>query len=183
MSKLSTQHIVDIKLITGKKIKIRKGKIVGYCHNIIHKGALTSQLLKEHKCIEKECTYFKKCTKAGFWEAQERTRKMKEKSKERKKQTKLKKQENDEIINEIKSCAEKIVIETSYNIMVTSVVKRAKEKYTIFYVSDKQENEKQMCKFLSDEMFFRIGELCYFKHIKDGNGRFVTINEYLSRPK
>lgn len=30
---------------------------IGFCNNYIHKGFLTTRLLREHKCLEKNCTF------------------------------------------------------------------------------------------------------------------------------
>lgn len=40
---------------------------IGYCHNKIHQGYLTSTSLKEHKCLEKRCTFLQKFD-CPYWE-------------------------------------------------------------------------------------------------------------------
>ena len=35
-------------------------KAIGYCHCEVHKGALTRELAKKHKCCIKHCKYLEK---------------------------------------------------------------------------------------------------------------------------
>ena len=57
------------------------GMPIGYCHCNSHKGALTTQLLKKHKCTKKVCPYLQKNLQHPYWMLK---KEKKEKSKERK---------------------------------------------------------------------------------------------------
>lgn len=50
------ENAIDVKYITGE-VKNRKF-CVGYCNLNTHPGYLTQKLVDEHKCHEKECTFF-----------------------------------------------------------------------------------------------------------------------------
>lgn len=44
---------------------------VGFCRNSIHTGAISSKMLKQHKCIEKNCMYFVKYKHSTYWKQQD----------------------------------------------------------------------------------------------------------------
>ena len=47
---------------------------IGYCHCIAHKGALTQQLLKKHKCTQKCCPYLERNIIHPYWEKRRQNR-------------------------------------------------------------------------------------------------------------
>lgn len=47
---------------------------IGYCHNPMHKGYLSVNLLKCHKCLEKQCKYLEVDKKHPYWVSRKRRR-------------------------------------------------------------------------------------------------------------
>ena len=43
-------EVIHARLLGGAVIPIRRGNILGYCHNVNHPGKLTKTLLAEHQC-------------------------------------------------------------------------------------------------------------------------------------
>lgn len=41
---------------------------VGWCHNNIHRGALTAKQLQRHKCLKRKCRFFEKNADSIYWE-------------------------------------------------------------------------------------------------------------------
>lgn len=65
--------------------KCNKKNCIGYCHNAIHRGYLSLALMKQHKCIERECKYFKKIKNSYYWMHKEKAKKKFNENKQRKK--------------------------------------------------------------------------------------------------
>lgn len=42
-------------------------KTVARCHNIAHKGNLSVKLMKQHKCLRKQCPFFEKIKDHPYW--------------------------------------------------------------------------------------------------------------------
>ena len=64
-------------LIEKKKYmkgQARKENAIGYCHNNIHRGYLTKDLIKQHSCIKKKCKYFSKYEDHPYWVEKKRTK-------------------------------------------------------------------------------------------------------------
>lgn len=62
---------LDVKRVLNKEGWLRnapsKDKAVGYCHHRQHKGYLSPNLIKCHKCVEKNCRYFSKYKDNIYW--------------------------------------------------------------------------------------------------------------------
>lgn len=59
-------------LLKSKLPKYMKGQptkksAVAFCHNKVHKGYLTINMVKQHKCQEKQCKYFSKYQDNPYW--------------------------------------------------------------------------------------------------------------------
>lgn len=72
--------------MTGKPDRymdgVRRNKPpIGYCHCYLHKGYLTSKLLRKHKCLTKNCHYLEKYEQHRYWKERERKRKEKKERK------------------------------------------------------------------------------------------------------
>lgn len=46
-------------------------KCVGFCWSKLHKGYITKNLMKQHRCIEKNCKSFQKIPDAPYWAVKE----------------------------------------------------------------------------------------------------------------
>lgn len=60
-----------------------KGTPVGWCNHNKHRGKLSVKLMKQHKCLAKECPYFTKNEKHQYWEDRERIKKIKKAKKKK----------------------------------------------------------------------------------------------------
>lgn len=60
-----------------------KSNTVGWCLNNKHKGAISLNMLKKHKCIDRNCRFFRKNEEHGYWKYKEGLKKDK-KNKKRK---------------------------------------------------------------------------------------------------
>jgi len=52
------------KAIDGKRLK---SEPVGFCNNKVHRGWLSTALLKGHKCLEKQCSFLDRNNEHPFW--------------------------------------------------------------------------------------------------------------------
>ena len=49
-----------------------KNTAIGYCHNDIHSGYLTKNMIKQHGCITKGCRFFQKYDDNPYWKEKEK---------------------------------------------------------------------------------------------------------------
>ena len=59
-------EIITVRVLGGGAIQVGRGKLVGYCRNVIHPGWLTKGLMNQHDCLGKECFYFQKNENAPY---------------------------------------------------------------------------------------------------------------------
>lgn len=60
--------------------KVRKGKLVAFCHYRPHCGALTVENLKKHECLRKQCPHLEKF-EHDFWVEREKIKQLKKQKK------------------------------------------------------------------------------------------------------
>ncbi len=48
-----------------------KDNAIAFCHNIIHSGALSETMVRQHECIQKNCKYFEKNLENKYWARKE----------------------------------------------------------------------------------------------------------------
>ena len=83
---ISYERSVMIKYIDG--VYRKYDKCIGFCNNECHRGFLTKELLKEHECIGKKCTFLDPIEDHQYWIHLMNTEAKKAKIKEEKKQHK-----------------------------------------------------------------------------------------------
>lgn len=49
------------------KEHIRDSKVCGYCHSNAHKGKLTVKMLRQHGCLQKQCSCLERYEDHPFW--------------------------------------------------------------------------------------------------------------------
>lgn len=64
-------EIIKAKMLGGDVIDIKRGKIVGWCHHRMHKGAVNKAILKAHDCLGKNCPYLERNCQSPYWAALE----------------------------------------------------------------------------------------------------------------
>ena len=57
-SEIDQEKPVTARLLNNKIIYTVQKNIVGYCRYNLHRGKLNVKLLREHKCLEKQCPFF-----------------------------------------------------------------------------------------------------------------------------
>ena len=66
-----------------------KDNTVGWCSNNNHKGAVSLKMLKQHKCLDRDCKYFRKNEEHGYWKHKEEIKKNKKRRKQKQQSTKV----------------------------------------------------------------------------------------------
>lgn len=64
-----------------------KDNTVGWCSNNNHKGAVSLKMLKQHKCLDRGCKYFRKNEEHGYWKHKEEIKKNKKRRKQKQQST------------------------------------------------------------------------------------------------
>ena len=60
---------------------------VGWCNHNAHRGKLTAKQMKNHRCREKMCPYFKKNEKHPYWVEKENIKQLKKQRKQKERLT------------------------------------------------------------------------------------------------
>jgi len=71
------EYDVDEYVMLLDKNPCKFSKVVGFCHNNLHRGYISKSLLKSHECIEKECTLLERFDHR-YWAQIERERNAKQ---------------------------------------------------------------------------------------------------------
>lgn len=172
MSDNTNNDLIETTIITGAHIFISEKLIVGYCHYYKHKGTVTKKILKNHKCVIKDCHYFEKYADNSYW-----------KNVEQKKAIQLKKRETALRIKNEEEARNKEWIEKAEHIAdiqelelkiirIKKVPK--KKKYVLFYISKNPKNDWYMFLELAKEFGKEIGGTVELRHIKDIDGYYAT---------
>lgn len=132
-----------VKLVGGYVEILDSDKIIGYCHNKIHCGALTKNIIKTHECLSKQCRHFEKYEGSPYWSRVKQSLEAKALQKERKKNIVANEvARKAKIINEceqIKQKAQHFANQNTFSIIITRVIPSPIKngfKYIINYVSD-----------------------------------------------
>ncbi len=75
----------DYTVISIDGSRCRYKKCIGFCNNKCHKGFVTVNLLKQHECIQKKCTFLDPMEDHPFWIARAQKKKRKAESRKQKK--------------------------------------------------------------------------------------------------
>jgi hypothetical protein len=174
--------IVEAKLLGNHRILISKGKLVGYCHNLIHPGKLTLKIMKEHDCLGKQCRFFEKYEDSGYWIAQEQKCREKEKRKEAKQRQKEEAQRLEDELEERKALFQSYADAFGYNLLIVRLQKESKHHYKIFYVSENSfADGNRFPNFVGTIKHYFPRCRVELRHIRDVDGHFVTVDEYMMR--
>lgn len=157
--------------------------ILGECRYYLHPGYLNKNIVKTHKCIEKQCPYF-----SGYSENKSLTAlKASYYQKEKKKSIKRKKAKTattkESRLNEYKETMQSICDETGYEMLIVRVEVN-KKLFKIFYVSGNPfADGNRFPLLLSGIKEAYPGMYIALKHIKNVDGSFATISDYKNRIK
>ncbi len=163
---------IEVKIVGGEYLYIRKENLIGFCHFPDHKGYITKNVIKNKECVKKECFYFQKFDDNPYWAALELQKIADKNKKEAAKQKKKKDQEKQEKLVEQ---AQKIADDLEYTMKIYRVSKLDNDEYAVFYTSNKGHNDY----YDFFELAIRFGKKMKckikLKHIKDMNGNYVVM--------
>lgn len=176
------KKVVSARLLGDKWIEITNVKIVGYCHNLIHPGKLTRKIMEEHNCIGKNCKFFEKYAESTYWAAEENRKRQKEHRKQMQRVEKKAVRKLEDELAELKDLFQSYADDAGYSMLIVRLEKERPNRYRVFYVSDHPfADGNRFPDFLSAIKSFFPRYSIQLRHIKNVDGRFVTIDEYLSR--
>ena len=166
---------VTVTLITGSRITLARGKLVGSCSCRWHPGELTLSLMTQHQCIEKNCHYFQKSPDSNHW-------------RELEKQLQKKAFVREQKLAQEKRCARAAallngyVAELQYPMEIIEVRSEVVDQYKIYYVSDRAYGDAFRFPLLQERLRSELPRArLILKHIKDVDGHFVTQQEFHRR--
>lgn len=178
------RELISARLLGNKWVEIANVKIVGYCHNRIHPGKLTRKLMEEHDCLGKNCSFFEKYNESTYWVAEENRKRQKEHRKQVQQDEKKAAQELEDELTELKDLFQSYADDAGYSMLIVRLEKERANRYKVFYVSENPfADGNRFPDFLSTVKFFFPQLSINLRHIRDVDGHFVTIAEYLSRKR
>lgn len=181
-SKAPQKTIVVARLLGNQRISISKSKLVGCCHNMIHPGKLTAKMMNEHDCLGKQCRFFEKYEDSAYWIAQEQKRQEKDKRKAAQQQRKQEAQRLEEELEETRELFQSYADAFDYEMFIVRLQKETKNHYKVFYVSENRfADGNRFPHFLDTIKYYFPKYRIALRHIRDMDGHFVTIDEYIAR--
>lgn len=180
--KTPQKAIVVAKLLGNQRIQITKSKLVGYCHNVIHPGKLTAKIMNEHDCLGKQCRFFEKYEDSTYWIAQEQKRKEKDKRKAAKQKQKQEAQQIEDELEETRELFQSYADALEYELFIVRLQRESQNHYKVFYVSENRfADGNRFPNFLDTIKHYFPKLRIELRHIRDLDGHFVTIDEYMVR--
>lgn len=176
------KKVVSARLLGDKWIEITNVKIVGYCHNLIHPGMMTRKIMEEHDCVGKNCKFFEKYAESTYWAAEEDRKRQKEHRRQKRQAEKEALRKLEDELAELKDLFQSYADDAGYAMRIVRLEKERPNRYRVFYVSENPFADGNRFPDLLDAIkFFFPQYAIQLRHIKNVDGRFVTIGEYLSR--
>ncbi len=175
----------SVRLINGRYIAYGDKEIVGFCHYYLHKGYLTANMLKNHKCCEKECSLLQKFEEYPYWQRMAEAEKAKARNKQKAKNKKIaeaKKRAKQELLLEnLKAEAQDMADYWYTPILITRIAKKTKSSYTIFYVSDCDANDWYEYRDIAFVLSKKYHSRFTLKHMKRADGHYASVSDWLSK--
>lgn len=176
------REIIRARMLTGELLEIRRGKIVGWCHNHLHKGAVNRSLLEEHDCLGKQCPFLEKNRESPFWEAMEAERLAKEARKAKLREKKAKKALEEEDLRSLADTWQSYLDDMGSDMQIVRIQRNDAWSYKVFYVSDQSYPDwHRYAEFLELLRFVHPHSFICLWHIQNLDGHCVTRAEYAAR--
>lgn len=173
-----------VKMIDGSVQWIREKNLVGWCSCHLHPGVVSKGLLKKHQCVEKQCYYLKKNQEAAYWSAMAEEQRLKEQRKAKAREEKEKQLEEEQLLLDRRDWMQDFLDDRDSDMYIVRIARENTSQFRIFYVSDNcyadGMNYAELYGMLRTEF---PQEQYLFRHIKGTDGRFVTTEQYFSRPR
>jgi len=179
-----TSERIEARLFTGEHVVLKRGRIVGCCHNNIHPGKMTKGLLKQHDCLGKQCRFFEKYEDSPYWENDRNRKKEREKAKQKKKEQRAAAIAEEESLRSIGDALRECIPEEEDHLEIIRVERVSATVITVFYVSDNRfADGNRFPTFLETAQRNHPAWHLRLRHIKDLDGHFVTRDEFRSRKR
>lgn len=173
----------NVPLMDGIYRKINTKALVGKCHNKLHKGYLTVELLRKHQCIEKNCVFIEKFEDYPFWKKYRNQQQQKlalKTAKKTKKQNEVRQQEQlREKMETLRIQAQKYADINGFPMIITRVAEINEQEYVINYVSAFRKNDWYEYLDVARLMSRYYGKKFTLKHLKLPDGEYAVIDEWL----
>lgn len=172
-------EVVNVRLLSGSRIQIRRKLLVGCCHNRIHPGKLTQKLMEDHNCLGKGCRFFEKYETADYWRELARKTAVKQNVRQQRNRQKEQAQQQEAALLSLKDQFQTYADDAGYVIKIIRVQEEKKGILKIYYVSENRFRDGNLFpNFLSRirKEYPRYSIL--MRHIQDLDGCCVTIEEY-----
>lgn len=181
-SKAPPKTIVVATLLGNQRMPISKSKLVGCCHNIIHPGKLTAKIMEEHDCVGKQCRFFEKYVDSAYWIAREQKHKEKDRRKAEQRRKKQEAQQIEDELEETRELFQSYADAFDYDLLIIRLQRETKNRYRVFYVSENRfADGNRFPNFLDTIKYYFPEYRIELRHIRDVDGHFVTIDEYMGR--
>ncbi len=178
------EEVVWARLIDGRTIRVRRGRLVGRCHSTLHPGKLTERLLVEHNCLGKGYPFLERYEAAGYWTQWRRDQEKKRRSQEARRMRRERAAAEEAETADLRERFQAFAEAAGYSMTVIRVEKEGRNRYRVFYVSDYPFADGNRF-----PLFLEAVRSAYpacrldLRHIRDVDGHFVTNGEYQRRRK
>lgn len=148
------------------------------------RGALTARIMKEHRCLEKQCWHFRKNEEALYWKLREEEARKKEQKKLERQAQKAKENEEAKRLRILRETWQSHLDDMESDMYIVRIARETPSSFRIFYVSDNRfADGNRYPDFLETLKFFHPYYHIKLRHIRDVDGHFVTTQEYFSRAR
>ena len=173
---------VKVKMLTGKVITIRRGRVLGWCRHQLHPGAVSKSILDAHDCLGKNCSYFERNPQSPYWQAVEGEAKAKKKKKDESREGKRQREQEERELLSLNAQWQALLDETESDLQIVRVARESEKAYKIFYVSDSRcADWDRYTEFLDRLKALHPDYRITLRHIRDVDGHLVTREEYRNR--
>ena len=178
----SPQEPVKTRLLGNQYAFLPPSRVVGCCHNLLHPGKMTKQLLKQHDCLGKNCRYFEKYESAEYWNECRRQEERKRAGKLARQQKKEQEAAAQTALKTLAARFQSFADAAGCSMQIVRVDTEGKNRYRVFYVSENPFADGDRFPDFLDTVRACFPEYClHLRHIRDMDGHFVTIEEYRQR--
>ncbi len=167
----------NVKLLGGRYATVPVQSIVGFCHYAEHKGCVTIEILREHDCINKNCSMFEKFEDYPYWKKQLSIQKSKETRKNNIRKKKEKIAAKEAKIAEMKEVARGWVAQLRYPIKITNIIEDKPDSYKIYFVSDSAVNDAYAYNDIAAKLHLEFRLKFKMIRVKKPNGGYVKLND------
>lgn len=178
------EEFIRAKLLGGEVRFLLRENVIGCCHNLLHPGKLIKLLLREQKCLEKQCPFLEKYEDRPFWTAYRKKQLTKIEAKQQKRKKKAKERSKVAMLCRLRDSFQRYADAAGAEILVVRVEPVNRRTYRAFYVSDDPFPDWDMF-----PAFLEAVERAYPSHhislrrIRDLDGHLVTREEFFARKR